>query len=157
MNHFESPVKESGPGSPACEIVTIGTELLIGQILDTNTTYLAQELTKIGMPVRYRTAAGDRLGDMERVIREAANRCDVVITTGGLGPTEDDLTRQAVADVAGVPLEFRQDLMGQIEDVFRRSGYKMPENNRRQAFVPAGSEPIPNPVGTAPCFNSEAR
>jgi nicotinamide-nucleotide amidase len=138
--------------SPTCEIVTIGTELLLGQINDTNTTMLAQQLREVGVTVRFRTAAGDRLEDMVRVIREAVNRCDLVLITGGLGPTEDDLTRQAVADVAGVALEFRPELMAQIRDIFRRSGYSMPENNRRQAFVPEGSEAIPNHVGTAPAF-----
>lgn len=138
--------------NPTCEIVTIGSELLIGQITDTNSTMLAQQLTAIGITVRFRTAAADRMEDMKRVIREAAERCDLVITTGGLGPTEDDLTRQAVAEVAGVELEFRPELMAEIGEIFRRSGYTMPENNRKQAFVPAGSEVISNPVGTAPAF-----
>jgi nicotinamide-nucleotide amidase len=138
--------------NPTCEIVTIGSELLIGQITDTNSTMLAQQLTEIGITVRFRTAAADRMADMNRVIREAAERCDLVITTGGLGPTEDDLTRQAIAEVAGVPLEFRPELMAEIGEIFRRSGYAMPENNRRQAFVPAGSEVVSNPVGTAPAF-----
>lgn len=138
--------------SPTCEIVTIGTELLLGQILDTNTSYLAEELNRIGVAIRFRTAAGDQLEDIEAVLKQALDRCDVVITTGGLGPTEDDLTRQAVAKVAGVELEFRQDLMDQIEDIFLKAGYKMAENNRRQAFIPRSSKPIPNPVGTAPGF-----
>jgi nicotinamide-nucleotide amidase len=81
----------------------------------------------------------------------------MVITTGGLGPTEDDLTRQAVANVAGVELEFRQELMVQIEKFFRRLGYEMPENNRRQAFIPKGSVSIDNPVGTAPAFMTEVQ
>lgn len=139
-------------GNPTCEIVTIGSELLIGQITDTNSAMLGQQLTDIGVRVRFRTAAADRMADMKQVIREAADRCDLVITTGGLGPTEDDLTRQAIADVAGVGLEFRDELMAEIEEIFRRSGYTMPENNRKQAFVPAGSEVISNPVGTAPAF-----
>ena len=141
--------------SPSCEIITIGTELLLGQIMDTNTTYLAQELGRIGISVRFRTAVGDLPDEMKRVIEDAVQRCDLVITTGGLGPTLDDLTREAVARIAGVDLEFRQDLMDQIEKVFHRYGYNMPENNRRQAFVPAGSQAIPNPVGTAPAFIRE--
>jgi nicotinamide-nucleotide amidase len=147
----------AGSGSPTCEIVTIGSELLIGQIVDTNTATLARDLIWIGVPVRFRTSVGDTLADMVNVILDAVKRCDMVIATGGLGPTEDDLTRQAIADAAGVSLEFRQDLMEQIEDIFRRSGYKMPDNNRRQAFVPAGSHVIPNPVGTAPAFITEVR
>jgi len=138
-----------------CEIITIGEELLLGQIQDTNSTYLAQELGRAGISVRYRTTAGDRLQDMDAVFREALKRCDLVLCTGGLGPTEDDLTRQAVAGVAGVDLEFRQELMAQIEEMFARTGYKMSENNRRQAYVPGGSHPIPNPMGTAPGFIAE--
>ncbi len=137
---------------PTCEIVTIGTELLLGQIEDTNTTLLSRLLRERGVVVRFRTTTGDRLEDIRRVLQEAVARADMVITTGGLGPTEDDLTRQAVAGAAGVELEFRPELMAQIGEIFRRAGYSMPENNRRQAFVPAGSQAIPNPKGTAPAF-----
>ncbi len=142
--------------TPRCEIVTIGSELLLGQIVDTNTAYLARELGRIGVATGFRTSVGDRLDEISQVIRAGIERCDMVITTGGLGPTLDDLTREAVARVAGVNLEFRQDLMDQIEQYFARTGYKMPENNRRQACVPAGSGVILNPVGTAPCFIAEA-
>ena len=148
-------MKAPASQAPSCEVITVGTELLLGQILDTNTTYLAQELGRIGVSVRFRTAVGDLLNEMTRVIRSATDRCDMVIMTGGLGPTLDDLTRDAVADVAGVDLEFRQDLMDQIAEIFRRAGYRMSENNRRQAYVPAGSQAIPNPVGTAPGFIGE--
>jgi nicotinamide-nucleotide amidase len=145
----------SAYGSPTCEIITIGTELLLGQITDTNTTYLAQELGRAGVIVRYRTAVSDHLEEIKEILACAIERCDMVVTTGGLGPTLDDLTREAVARAAGVELEFRQDLMEEIEQVFRRFGYQMPENNRRQAFVPAGSHAISNPVGTAPAFITE--
>lgn len=137
---------------PTCEIVTIGSELLLGQILDTNTAYLAQELNKIGIAVRFRTSVGDEMDEIVENLQHAVRRCDMVITTGGIGPTLDDLTREAVARVAGVDLEYRQELMDQIEQVFRRSVYQMSENNRRQAFVPRGSLAIHNPVGTAPGF-----
>jgi nicotinamide-nucleotide amidase len=140
---------------PASEIITIGSELLLGQIVDTNTSYLAQELAQLGISVRFQTAVGDRTEEIAEVIKAAVERCDLVITTGGLGPTEDDLTREVVARVAGVDLEFRQDLMDQIEEVFRRYGYQMSENNRKQARVPQGSRAIPNPVGTAPAFIAE--
>ena len=143
--------------SPTCEIITIGTELLLGQIVDTNTTYLAQELGRAGVIVRFRTAVGDHLEEIIEILTCAIERCDMVVTTGGLGPTLDDLTREAVARTAGLELEFRQDLMEEIERIFRKFGYQMPENNRRQAFVPAGSQAIPNPVGTAPAFISEVR
>jgi nicotinamide-nucleotide amidase len=141
--------------TPTCEIITIGSELLLGQIMDTNTAYLAQELGRIGVTPRFRTSVGDRLEEISQVIRSGAERCDMVMTTGGLGPTLDDLTREAVARVTGVNLEFKQYLMDQIEEYFRRLGYKMPENNRKQAHVPAGSHVIINPVGTAPSFIAE--
>jgi nicotinamide-nucleotide amidase len=98
---------------------------------------------------------GDYLDEIDAVLRCAVDRCDVVIATGGLGPTQDDLTREAVAQVAGVTLEFRQDLLDEIEEIFQRVGYQMPSNNRRQAFVPEGSQAISNPVGTAPAFIKE--
>jgi nicotinamide-nucleotide amidase len=123
--------------------------------MDTNTAYLAQELGRIGVTTRFRTSVGDRLEEIGRVIRSGVERCDMVMTTGGLGPTLDDLTREAVARVAGVDLEFKQDLMVLIEEFFQRAGYKMPENNRRQAYVPTGSQVVLNPVGTAPCFIAE--
>ncbi|MGD8229125.1 MAG: CinA family nicotinamide mononucleotide deamidase-related protein [Desulfobacteraceae bacterium] len=146
----------STPTTPTCEIVTIGSELLLGQIMDTNTSYLAQELGRIGVTTRFRTSVGDRLEEISQVIRNGVERCDMVMTTGGLGPTLDDLTREAVARVTGVNLEFKQDLMDLIEEFFQRAGYKMPENNRKQAYVPEGSQVILNPVGTAPCFIAEA-
>ena len=142
--------------TPTCEIVTIGSELLLGQIMDTNTSYLAQELGRIGVTTRFRTSVGDRLEEICQVILGGVGRCDMVMTTGGLGPTLDDLTREAVAKVAGVNLEFKQDLLDLIEEFFQRAGYKMPENNRKQAYVPEGSQVVLNPVGTAPCFIAEA-
>jgi nicotinamide-nucleotide amidase len=109
----------------------------------------------MGISVHFRTAVGDHLDEIMAVIRNGVSRCDLVMTTGGLGPTADDLTREAVAGVAGVDLVFRQDLMDQIEEMFRRYGYQMPENNRKQAYVPNGSRTVPNPVGTAPAFITE--
>ena len=123
--------------------------------MDTNTSYLAQELGRIGVTTRFRTSVGDRLEEISQVIQSGVERCDMVMTTGGLGPTLDDLTREAVARVARVKLEFKQDLMDLIEEFFQRAGYKMPENNRKQAYVPEGSQVILNPVGTAPCFIAE--
>jgi len=153
---IDTRIMNAVPDTPTCEIVTIGSELLLGQIMDTNTAYLARELGRIGVATRFRTTVGDRLEEIDNVIRAAVERCDMVITTGGLGPTLDDLTREAVARAAGVELELKPELMAQIEAYFARIGYRMPENNRRQAYVPAGSEVIPNPVGTAPCFVAEA-
>jgi len=135
-----------------CEIVTIGSELLLGQIIDTNTAYLAQSLNLIGFSVSLHTSVGDDYDRMKRVISDALTRSELVIVTGGLGPTEDDLTREAIADLAGVPLVFEQELMDQIEAIFRIRGYRMSDSNRKQAFIPEGAVPIPNDVGTAPGF-----
>ncbi|MFH1480824.1 MAG: CinA family nicotinamide mononucleotide deamidase-related protein, partial [Pseudomonadota bacterium] len=144
-------------GTPACEIITIGSEILLGQIIDTNTSYIAQELNRIGIMIRFQTAVGDCLEEIIGVIEKAVDRCDMVLTTGGLGPTMDDLTREAVAQMAGVDLDFRQELMEQIEELFHRAGYQMPENNQRQAYVPKGSHAISNPVGSAPGFILESK
>jgi nicotinamide-nucleotide amidase len=135
-----------------CEIVSIGSELLRGQILDTNTAYLAQSLNLIGFNVSLHTSVGDDYDQMKEVISDALTRSDLVIATGGLGPTEDDLTREAIADLTGVPLVFKQELMDQIETVFRVRGYRMPDSNRKQAFIPEDAIPIPNDIGTAPGF-----
>ncbi|MBI4775030.1 MAG: CinA family nicotinamide mononucleotide deamidase-related protein [Deltaproteobacteria bacterium] len=138
--------------TPVCEIITIGNELLLGQIVDTNASWLGQTLSDAGVAVTYHTTVGDRLKAIVEVMRSSLARADVALCTGGIGPTEDDLTRQAAAEVAGVPLEFRQDLMDEIEALFRRMGFRMPENNRKQAYIPQGSIPIHNPMGTAPGF-----
>jgi nicotinamide-nucleotide amidase len=139
-------------GAPVCEIITIGTEILLGHIQDTNTSYLARELGQIGISIGYRTSVGDNLIEMIGVLKSATGRSDFVITTGGLGPTLDDLTREAVAKLGHVELEFKPDLMNQIEQRFKKAGYQMPDNNRRQAFLPVGSIAVSNPVGTAPAF-----
>ncbi len=138
-----------------CEIVTIGSELLLGQIIDTNASYLARELNLIGLNIAFHTTVGDAYTQIKDVLSQAVDRSDLVITTGGIGPTEDDLTREVIADVVGVPLAFKQELMDQIESIFKRSGFRMPENNRKQAFIPDGAIPIPNKVGTAPGFIAE--
>ncbi len=140
---------------PTCELVAIGSEILLGQINDTNTAYLAKELSQIGITVEYRTVVGDRLEQIRDVIKAAVDRCDLVITTGGLGPTLDDITRDAVAAAGEVQLEFREELMAQIKEIFLRYGFKMSENNRRQAFVPKGSYSVSNRAGTAPAFITE--
>lgn len=135
-----------------CAIVTIGTELLLGQITDTNASYLARELNLIGIPVVLHTTVGDDPARIKDALAQALGRADLVITTGGIGPTEDDLTREAIADLVGSPLSFKPELMEQIESIFERLGYRMPENNRKQAFIPEGAIPIHNKVGTAPGF-----
>ncbi len=134
------------------EIITIGTELLLGQIVDTNAAYLAQKLASIGLNLYRKTTVGDNEERLAAAVREALSRCDVVITSGGLGPTVDDVTRQAVARATGRELVLDEDLLAEIEELFARRGFTMAENNRRQAFIPEGAVPIHNPVGTAPGF-----
>jgi len=134
------------------EIITIGTELLIGQIVDTNSAHIGRRLTPLGIDLAYVTAVGDSRAEMAETLSLALKRSQIIITTGGLGPTEDDLTRDVVSQVAGRKLMFHQHLMDQIEAHFRRRGFQMVASNRRQAFIPDGAIPIENPVGTAPGF-----
>lgn len=134
------------------EIIAIGSEILLGEIIDTNSSAIAKKLQSIGMPLYYTSTVGDDLGRMVAVIQQGLARSDVVITTGGLGPTVDDLTRQALAQAVGRPLVFDEGLLAQIEERFRRWGRPMSGNNRQQAFRPEDSIPFENPVGTAPCF-----
>jgi nicotinamide-nucleotide amidase len=137
---------------PSAEIITIGTELLLGEIVDTNAQFLARCLRDIGIDLHRKTTVGDNVRRIAEVIQEAFDRCDIIITTGGLGPTVDDPTREAVALAVGVKTEYRPELWEQIEARFRRFGRIPTENNRRQAYIPQGAKAIENPVGTAPIF-----
>ncbi len=134
------------------EIVAIGSELLLGQIIDTNSAWMAQRLSTLGINLFYKTVVGDNPGRMKEVIGQALDRSDLVITSGGLGPTQDDLTREIVAEATGRKLVLHQDLLEQIERRFRRRGLIMTPNNERQAYVPEGAIPVENPNGTAPSF-----
>ncbi len=134
------------------EIIAIGSELLLGQLVDTNSSYIAKRLAENGIELVQTTTAGDDLQRMEEVIRGATERSQIVITTGGIGPTEDDLTREAIAEVFHRPLTFQPQLMEQIEALFKKRGFRMAESNRKQAYIPEGSIPIENPKGTAPGF-----
>ncbi len=134
------------------EIITIGSEILLGEIIDTNSAAIAKKLQTIGMPLFYTSTVGDNLDRMIAAIRQGLARSDVVITTGGLGPTVDDLTREAMARATDRELVFDEVLLAQIEDRFRRWRRAMTGNNRQQAYRPEGSIPLENPVGTAPCF-----
>ena len=131
------------------EIVVIGTELLLGQIIDTNAAYVAQQLSNIGVDLYYKSTVGDNKSRIVEVLKLATGRSDVVITTGGIGPTLDDMTRESVAEVVGVPLELQPHLLEQIKHMM---GSRYTENNARQAYIPAGAVIIENPVGTAPGF-----
>jgi nicotinamide-nucleotide amidase len=137
------------------EVIAIGSELLLGQIIDTNSSYIAKLLAENGIELVLTTTVGDDLQRMKEVIREAINRSQVVITTGGIGPTEDDLTREAIAEFLQRPLTFQAHLMEQIETLFKKRGFRMAESNRKQAYIPEGAIPIENPKGTAPGFIAE--
>ncbi len=137
------------------EIVAVGTELLLGQIVDTNSAHIAQQLTTVGLDLHFKTNVGDNLDRIKATLKTALDRSDFVITTGGIGPTLDDLTREAAAEVLGKPLVFQQHLFDQISDFFRSLGRTASPNNRKQAFIPEGAIPIENPVGTAPGFIAE--
>ena len=141
---------------PNAEIVAIGSELLLGQIVDTNSSWMAQRLTPLGIGLFYKTVVGDNPGRMAEVIGRALDRSDIVLLGGGLGPTQDDLTREVVAKVTGRKLIKDPALVEQIETRFRRRGFIMTSNNERQAFIPEGAIPVENPNGTAPSFIVEA-
>ncbi len=134
------------------EIMTTGTELLLGQIDDTNATYLARQLRDLGIDLFFRSTVGDNQQRIAQLLEQSLARADLIVTTGGLGPTVDDVTRDAVADATGRPLVLFPDMLAQIEAFFARFGATMSENNRRQAYLPEGCIPIENPVGTAPAF-----
>lgn len=132
------------------EILMIGTELLLGQIVDTNASYLGQTMAEHGLNLYQKTTVGDNLPRICRCLDEALDRSDVVITSGGLGPTEDDLTREAIAEVLGRPLEMQPELLERLETIFSFIGRSMSENNKKQALLPQGGVAIENPNGTAP-------
>lgn len=137
------------------EVVTVGSELVLGQLVDTNAAYIAQALAEIGIGLAYHTTVGDDRARQAEVFRTALDRCQIVISTGGIGPTEDDLTRDVAAEILGRELIFHPELLEFIEGLFKRIGYRMPENNRRQAYIPDRAEVIHNPHGTAPAFRCE--
>jgi nicotinamide-nucleotide amidase len=137
------------------EVIAIGSELLLGQIIDTNSSYIAKRLAENGIELVQTATVGDDLHRMKEVIGEAINRSQIVITTGGIGPTEDDLTREAIAEVTQRPLTFQPHLMEQIEALFKKRGFRMAEGNQKQAYIPEGAIPIENPKGTAPGFIAE--
>lgn len=132
------------------EILMIGTELLIGQIVDTNASWLGQTLAEHGIHLYQKTTVGDNRARIVAALRAALERADVVLCSGGLGPTEDDITRECVAEVFGVPLVYREDLFEEVLARFKHVRIQITENNKRQAYLPEGAEAVPNPRGTAP-------
>jgi len=137
---------------PHVEILTIGTELLLGSTLDGNSAFIGQRLAAYGLDCYLKQSVGDNRARISVAVAQALERSDGVITTGGLGPTVDDLTRDAVADVLGVELVLHQPSLQALESRLQRVGRSLTENNRRQAEIPAGATALPNPHGTAPGF-----
>jgi competence/damage-inducible protein CinA-like protein len=137
---------------PTAEIIAIGTELLLGETADTNTRALARVLRSLGIDLYRTQTIGDNATRITETVRQAMERADIVITTGGLGPTVDDPTRQAIADSVDVPLEFHPELWKQITERIARYGRTPTENQKRQAYIPKNAVIIENPVGTAPAF-----
>jgi nicotinamide-nucleotide amidase len=133
-----------------CDVLAIGTELLLGQIVDTNSSWIGEQLAEAGIDTYDHRKIGDNLARMVGALQGLLEEADAVIICGGIGPTPDDVTREMIAEVMGVELERREDLIEAIREMFGSRGREIPENNYRQADIPVGAEPIPNPIGTAP-------
>lgn len=138
--------------APVVEIITIGTELLLGETIDTNAAWLGARLAAAGLPVTRRTTVGDDFAHMRTALHEALTRADIILCTGGLGPTHDDFTREVVADVLGRPLEPDGSWLRTLEERYGARGVTMPRNNARQAMAPRGAVVLPNPRGSAPAL-----
>jgi len=138
-----------------CEIISVGTELLLGQIVDTNAAFLSRELAAIGVQVLWRVTVGDNRERLKEALHTAFARADVVITIGGLGPTEDDLTREAIAELINEPLEYDPTLGEHLKQLFAARGREATFSQLRQAYRPPSAEPLPNPYGTAPGLKVE--
>jgi nicotinamide-nucleotide amidase len=133
-----------------CEVLAIGTELLLGQIVDTNSSWIGEQLAMHGIDTFYQTKVGDNHGRIVEMLRLALSRSEAVICCGGLGPTQDDITREAIAEVMGAKLVFHPEIAEHIRHIFESRGRVMPENNLLQAQVPEGALVIPDQPGTAP-------
>jgi nicotinamide-nucleotide amidase len=133
-----------------CEVVAIGTELLLGQIVDTNSSWIGEQLALAGIDSHFQVKVGDNFGRIEFCIRKALERSDAVICCGGLGPTQDDITRDVIAHVMGVPLDRDEAIVEKIRAMFEKRGRVMTDNNRRQADIPRGARMIAEMPGTAP-------
>jgi nicotinamide-nucleotide amidase len=138
------------PRPSTAEIIAVGSEMLTPFRADTNSLFITERLNEVGIRVRMKVIAGDNRQDLAAVFRAALGRSDLVVLTGGLGPTDDDVTREVVADVLGMPLEEHEELVEHVRRRFRARGIPMPDINRRQAMVPRGAVCVDNPNGTAP-------
>lgn len=134
----------------AAEIIAVGSELLTPSRIDTNSLFITERLNEIGISIRAKAIVGDNRDDLGILFSQALGRVDLLVITGGLGPTEDDLTRDVVAAVLGLPLEEHAEVLAHIKGRFALRGLQMPAINRRQAMVPRGASLLPNPNGTAP-------
>lgn len=135
---------------PSAEILAIGTELLLGHVLDTNSQYLSDELARIGIDCYYHTTVGDNRTRVKKALAQALSRSEILLTSGGLGPTPDDLTMECIAEVLGVPMIMDDEVLKYIREFFTQRGIVMPEVNAKQALRPEGADLLPNPGGTAP-------
>lgn len=138
-----------------CDVLAVGTELLLGQITDTNSTWIGERLAAVGIDSYEHRQVGDNLDRIVDALRDQLSRADAVIICGGLGPTQDDLTRDAIAALMGVELVRHDDIAEHIASLFGSRGRDMPQNNLRQADVPDGASVLPNPLGTAPGLRAE--
>jgi nicotinamide-nucleotide amidase len=134
----------------SAEVISVGTELLLGDILNTNAQYLAQQLAQLGIPHYYQTVVGDNILRIQKAVAIACERSRLLIFTGGLGPTPDDLTTETLADFFGVPLVERPEVLEDIAQKYARRGRQMTPSNRKQAFLPQDAMILPNPTGSAP-------
>ncbi len=139
----------------SAEIIAIGSELLTPTKTDTNSLWLTEKLNENGIEVKLKTIVGDDESRLKESIKDALKRSDIVITTGGLGPTEDDITRKISADAIGRKLIFREDILADISKKFWKMNREMPEINKRQAFIIENAEVLPNPNGSAPGMSVE--
>lgn len=132
------------------EIICVGTEILLGDIINTNAQFLGQQLASLGIPHYFQSVVGDNRERLKQVLAIAEGRSQIILFTGGLGPTPDDLTTETIADFFDVPLEERPDVLADIEAKFARRGRQMQPNNRKQALLPVGAQVLYNPSGSAP-------
>ncbi len=138
------------------EILCVGTELLLGEVINTNAAYISRQLARLGISVYHTSVVGDNPDRLKKAVLEAISRADLLILSGGLGPTYDDLTKETVAEVLGLPMIRDERILAQIEAFFASFGQKMPPNNAKQADIPSGAAAIPNRTGTAPGIFIEA-
>lgn len=136
--------------TPSAEVICVGTELLLGEVLNSNAQFLGQQLAHLGIPHFYQTVVGDNATRLQRVLATACERADLLILTGGLGPTPDDLTTETLATFFDVPLLEDPDILVDIDNKFAHRGRPPSSSNRKQALIPAGAQVLPNPLGSAP-------